>query len=102
MNWNTAALICSVGGSCLGMCGTMMMAHAYHANTLTGYVILLFHLPFIAMRGWSAVRDFWNEQARGGRADYENRAYSLSGLALIFRGFLLQVLGSVCSFMGGK
>jgi hypothetical protein len=99
MNWNLAAVVLSVSGAALGMCGTLMMAHAYHANGIVGFVMTVISLPRIFYKGGPAgTRDFWAQQASRGSPAQEDRGYSIAGLTLIFLGFFLQVLGSICSY----
>lgn len=101
MDWNLAAVGLSVIGASLGMCGTLMMAHAYHANGILGFVITIIHLPRIFLIGRSeGVKDFWKQQALGGSPAHEDRGYSIAGLTFIFFGFFLQVLGTICSYLG--
>jgi hypothetical protein len=99
MNWNLTAVILSVSGATLGMFGTLMMAHAYHANGITGFVMTVISLPRIFCKGgWAGVKDFWSQQASRGSPVHEDRGYSIAGLTLIFLGFFLQVLGNICSY----
>jgi hypothetical protein len=101
MNWNLAAVILSVSGATLGMGGTLMMAHAYHANGIVGFVMTVISLPRIYFTGgWAGIKDFWGQQASRGSPTHEDRGYSIAGLTLIFVGFFLHVLGNLCSYAG--
>jgi hypothetical protein len=100
MMWNILALVFSVSGGVLAMWGTLIMASTYHANGAMGYVMSLVHLIGVLLKdGRSGVRTYWRTQAVMGAVNIEDRAKSLNGLALIFAGFLLQVLGNVCAYI---
>ena len=103
MDWDLAALVLSVAGASLGMGGTFVMAHSYHANGMFGFIMSMLGLPGIFFHaGWDGVKDFWKEQARGGGANREDRGRSIGGLVLIFSGFFFQVLGSICSYLASR
>jgi hypothetical protein len=98
--WNILALVLSVSGGALAMWGTLIMASTYHANGAMGYVMSLFHVIGVLLKdGRAGVRTYWRTQAVMGVVNVEDRAKALNGLALIFAGFLLQVLGNVCAYV---
>ncbi len=100
MNWDVAALVFAVSGAIISMTGTLMMAHAYHANGIRGYLTTLKDVAIqLFAHGFSFALNYWKVQAALGKMNEERRPYSLAGLSLIFLGFLLQCLGSVCSYL---
>lgn len=99
--WNLAGTLLSVAGASFGILGSLMMAHGYHPHSLRGYVLSLPYLAYLFVRhGTPRVRSCLARQQRFAQLNPENRALSLAGLCLVFFGFVLQLLGTLCSYAG--
>jgi hypothetical protein len=98
---NLIGFISSAAGAVIGIAGSLMMANAYHPFSFLGF---LRTLPDIAWRflfgGGARAREYLNRTQRLAQINPEDRTLSLGGLCLIFGGFVLQLLGTILSYIG--
>jgi hypothetical protein len=98
---NVLGVIASVSGALIGIAGSLMMANAYHPFSFFGF---LRTLPDVAWRfvigGSSRAKEYLSRTQRLAQVNAEDRTLSLAGLCLIFGGFVLQLVGTILSYVG--
>ncbi len=100
-SWAAWGLALTVLGSGMAISGSLIMAHAYHALSFFKFLVHLFRIPFIFLfRGPSKTFKLMKAEVKAGALNQEDRAYSLLGLYFVFLGFCLQLLRSVCAYVG--
>jgi hypothetical protein len=90
--WNLVSFILSAVGALAGVLGALVMANGYYPGNVRSFLSSLPALLFSQQR-----REIAQKLAS---ANPEDRKMTMGGICLIFVGFLLQLAGTFCAFMG--
>jgi hypothetical protein len=90
--WNLLSLILAAAGAFIGVLGALVMANGYYPGDVWSFLRSLPELLLSKKRR--------NIAAKLSSVNAENRTMTMRGICLIFVGFLLQLGGSGCAFMG--
>ena len=101
---NFLGFLASAVGQFVGIVGTLLMANAYHPFSLPNFLFRT--TPAAGWRfirgGSKRVRGYLGTAEKLARINPEDRALSLAGLCLIFFGFVLQLAGTILSYIGSR